>query len=100
MGLLLLGDIHNTVRGALRTRIGRDFFGKSVRSVSIGTVREVPVAVEPGLHRVIVEAGVVALCVDVASLRNQRDPLAGGLPFCIVVQSGSEAAISTGDRTA
>ncbi len=41
---------------ALRTRIGRDLFVKSVRSVPIGTLIEVLVDVEDGLHRGVSEA--------------------------------------------
>jgi hypothetical protein len=50
LGLLLRGDIHNPIRDALRTRIGRDLFVESVRSVPIGTLIEVPIHVEDGLH--------------------------------------------------
>jgi hypothetical protein len=50
LGLLLRGDIHNTVPDALRTRIGRGLFVGSVCSVPIGTLIEVPIHVEDGLH--------------------------------------------------
>ena len=50
LGLLLLCDIHKPVRDALRTRIGRGLFVESVCSVPIGTLIEVPIHVEDGLH--------------------------------------------------